>query len=139
MAAHLVLNWHMYTGEQAEFNAAVTELVRFTQKDVRGKILRKWLFGLLSLLRVARGRRWSRVGLLEEHYAKLFRRSLLESFGTTENVAPPALHILSTSLTTGDLCSFSDSGIAFESGSSHLLRWRLLPHQHFRLCFLRFS
>src|SRR5687767_10054483 len=44
LAAHLVLNWERYTGSEEEFVQAAQELVAFTQWDLRGQVVRPWLF-----------------------------------------------------------------------------------------------
>lgn len=45
LAAHLVLNWHKYRGNSESFQEATTEVVKFSQSDVRGRIVRAWVFG----------------------------------------------------------------------------------------------
>jgi len=42
-AAHIVLNWRRYIGQDVDFQQAAEELLAFTQKDVRGRILRRWM------------------------------------------------------------------------------------------------
>lgn len=45
LAAHLLLRWQDCTGnDEARFSEAAIELVGFAQTDLRGKLLRKWLF-----------------------------------------------------------------------------------------------
>jgi predicted acylesterase/phospholipase RssA len=71
LAAHLGLNWSRYTGDPGEFDAAAKEVVRFTQRDVRNRILRRWILGWLTLLpRLLL--RWSRVELLRREYRSLY-------------------------------------------------------------------
>jgi predicted acylesterase/phospholipase RssA len=49
LAAHLLLNWHLYTGDENSFQNAAERLVAFAQSDMRGAIVRRLLlrFGLL--------------------------------------------------------------------------------------------
>jgi hypothetical protein len=44
IAAHLVLNWQRYTGTEEQFAAVEQELVAFGSRDIRGRIVRRWLF-----------------------------------------------------------------------------------------------
>ena len=41
LAAHVVLNWDRYNGDEDSFAAAASELVRFVQFDVRNHIVRR--------------------------------------------------------------------------------------------------
>src|SRR5439155_17731689 len=43
LAAHLVLNWERYTGDEAAFHSVAQEIIRFVQLDVRGRVVRRWL------------------------------------------------------------------------------------------------
>src|SRR6476659_2954454 len=74
MAAHLVLNWHRYTGTPEEFDRAAAELIDFCRLDVRNRILRRFPLGLLlrgpRLLLGLSNRQLTRTGLLERQYEK---------------------------------------------------------------------
>lgn len=50
LAAHLVLYWHRYTGSEESFEAAANEIVDFVQRDIRGKIVRRWLMMILWVI-----------------------------------------------------------------------------------------
>src|ERR1700680_4348558 len=50
LAAHLGMNWTRYTANPEEFEAAAGQIIRFTQRDVRNRILRRWIIGWLTLL-----------------------------------------------------------------------------------------
>ena len=41
LAAHLVLNWDRYTGNDNQFNEVADEILRFVRIDVRGRIYRR--------------------------------------------------------------------------------------------------
>ena len=56
LAAHLVLHWERYTGSDHDFDQAAAELVDFVQKDIRGRVVRRWLFAWLALLPLWPGR-----------------------------------------------------------------------------------
>jgi predicted acylesterase/phospholipase RssA len=124
MAAHLVLNWDRYTGAANEFGAAANEFLSFVRLDVRNRITRRfpltlplrWPCRLLG----RSSRKLTRTGLLEYHYEKYLYgdRSLFEL------PESPQLHILSTNLSEGCLCSFNRNG---------LLMVRRQPGNTFRL------
>ncbi|HEY7314034.1 MAG TPA: patatin-like phospholipase family protein [Gemmataceae bacterium] len=157
LAAHLVLNWDKYTGEPQDFQNATTELIEFARRDVRGRILRAWVFWwslvvvlwiapvslipycvwsfnsfiaalsgviwfVVGLLVIARYKHfWSLIRALERQYNSYLYRVLRQpsgrpSFGTAvladleQSATAPSLHILTTNLTTGELCSFDGRG-----------------------------
>src|SRR5687768_1298016 len=74
LAAHLVLHWRRFVNydRQDEFEAAAAEIVDFVKKDIRGRVVRRWLFGHLTLLRWIQKGRWTRPRLLESYYAELY-------------------------------------------------------------------
>src|SRR6516165_8121911 len=101
LAAHLLLNWHRYTGSPEEFDDAAAEFLSFVRMDVRNRIVRR--FPLTFPLRwsgflLGRStRKLSRTGLLEYHYEKFL-------YGDTslfELPEKPQLHILATNLSEG--------------------------------------
>jgi predicted acylesterase/phospholipase RssA len=111
MAAHLALNWDSYTGSTKEFDQAASRLIDFIRLDVRNRILRR--FALAFLLRWPRrllglSNRWlTRTGLLERQYEK----HLYGDKSLFELPEWPQLHLLSTNLSEGCLCSFSRDGL----------------------------
>lgn len=111
IAAHLVLNWDRYNGSANEFDAVAQELLSFVQCDVRNRILRRYVLGLpLRWPRRMVGlsnRRLTRAGLLEYHYQKyLYGDTSL--FQLPEH---PRVHLLTTNLSAGRLCSFNRDGL----------------------------
>src|SRR3954454_3960059 len=110
-AAHLVLNWDRYDGSPREFDAAPSEFLTFMRLDVRNRIARRFLLafplrGPRRLMGIS-NRRLTRTGLLEYYYEKYL-------YGDTslfELPEKPALHILSTNLSEGCLCSFNRDGL----------------------------
>jgi len=122
LAAHLVLNWTRYTRSQEDFEKAAGELIDFVQKDIRGRIVRRWLFSWLTLLPQGfQKHKWSRIGLLESYYNQLYRGETLKALGcgAQGTIRAPELYLLATSMTTGDLCSFSKSGFWIDDGSDN--------------------
>ncbi len=111
MAAHLVLNWDQYTGSPKEFDEAASRLIEFTRLDVRNRILRRFPLGLLlrwprRLLGLS-NRLLTRTGLLESQYEK----SLYGDKSLFELPERPQLHLLTTNLSEGCLCSFNRDGL----------------------------
>ncbi|MGH7171623.1 MAG: patatin-like phospholipase family protein [Gemmataceae bacterium] len=111
MAAYLVLNWDRFNGSPNEFDAAASEFLSFVRLDVRNRITRR--FPLIIPLRWSRrllglsNRKLTRTGLLEYHYEKYL-------YGDTslfELPDKPQLHLLSTNLSEGCLCSFNRDGL----------------------------
>lgn len=137
LAAHLALNWSRYKGTPTEFENAANELIRLGVFDLRGRIVRRWLLLafflpfrwclllLRTLAQVAHLRKttvrvtnllyaWSRTGLLQAYYdSQLFHRAPLRSLVQADGV--PEFHLLSTSLTTGCLCSFDGTFFVIDS------------------------
>jgi predicted acylesterase/phospholipase RssA len=121
IAAHLALNWDRYNSSTREFDAATSELLAFVRLDVRNRILRRYpLAFLLRGLRRLTGlsnRKLTRTGLLEFYYEKyLYGDTCL--FELPEN---PCLHLLSTNLSEGRLCSFNRDGLwMIRRGEDHV-------------------
>lgn len=119
MAAHLVLHWKRYTGTEAEFDAAAAELLSFIQLDVRNRILRRFPFtmalGWLRRLIGKSSRELTRAGLLEQHY----RKFLYGDVSLFELPQTPRLHLLSTNLSEGCLCSFQRDGLLVARRQMH--------------------
>ena len=115
LAAHLVLNWHRYTGTLEEFDAAAAEVIRFVQLDIRNRVVRRYPLAMpLRLLRrltlQGRDRQLTRTGLLEAQYEKyLYGDTCL--FQLPER---PRLSILATNLSEGCLCAFTREGLVMQ-------------------------
>jgi predicted acylesterase/phospholipase RssA len=111
LSAHLALNWERYNGSPNDFDAVASEFLSFVRLDVRNRIVRRfplalpfvWPCRLLGLS----SRRLGRTGLLEYYYEKYL-------YGDTslfQLPEKPQLHLLSTNLTEGCLCSFNRNGL----------------------------
>ncbi|HET9387972.1 MAG TPA: patatin-like phospholipase family protein, partial [Gemmatimonadales bacterium] len=110
IGAHLVHNWEHYTGSEDAFTKAAREVIRLTQRDVRGRILRRLPWGLflkpIPLLKI------SRCGMFERELTRFFDGELLSSAVRNNGHNRPELFILATDLATGQSCSFSARGFS---------------------------
>jgi predicted acylesterase/phospholipase RssA len=115
LAAHVVLNWRRYNGTDEEFAAAAEELLRFIRLDVRNRIVRRYPFTVMrSIARWATRRPFdrmlSRSGLLEAYYQNhLYGEKCLYELPKS-----PELHLLSTNVSEGCLCSFTRDGLIMQ-------------------------
>jgi predicted acylesterase/phospholipase RssA len=109
LAAHLVLHWEQYAGSNEEFDKAAQEIIQFVQKDIRGRVIRRWIFASLSLVQLLlrHSRRWTRTNLLQKQYYALYKDKALKHLRAPDR---PQVYFYSTSLTTGVVCSFGRSG-----------------------------
>jgi predicted acylesterase/phospholipase RssA len=114
LGAHLVLNWEKYTGSDEDYRLVEAELIKLGGRDIRGRVLRRWIFALLPPFPFFI--RWGRTNLLESEYARFFKSALLLDLAEKPGDARPQIHILTTSFTTGRLCSFSSEGFWINDG-----------------------
>ena len=111
LAAHLVLNWDRYNGDDKSFAEASNELVRFVQFDLRNHIVRRlplqFPLRVLAKLRFLEGRNCTPNAILERYYRKyLYGDRCLYELPTH-----PMLHMLATSVSTGSLAAFNRNGL----------------------------
>lgn len=119
LGAHLALHWDQYTGSEREFDEVAGDLIRFTQLDVRNRIVRRFPFTssintCRRLMRMGSQRQLTRPGLLEAHY----ERFLYGDVPLSQLPERPQLHILSTNLSEGCLCSFHRDGLILQRRAS---------------------
>jgi predicted acylesterase/phospholipase RssA len=111
LGAHLVLHWQQYTGTNEDFDKAAQEIIQFVQEDIRGRVIRRWIFAWLFLalprLLIPHSRRWTFTNLLQKQYARLYKDKALKDLRAPDR---PQVYFYSTSLTTGVVCSFGRSG-----------------------------
>ena len=130
LAAHLVLNWDKYTGDDEEFAAAASEIINFVQFDVRNHIVRRlpFIYSLRMFGKLAR-REISYLtpnAVLERYY-----RDLL--YGDTclyELPDLPRLHILATNVSDGVLSVFNKKGLYIQQrNGDHNFEFLHIPGQ----------
>lgn len=128
LAAHLVLNWERYNdpADTAEngypaFQKIAGDLLAFVRSDLRGRVVRKWLAALafpvpvvLSIPRVMWTGAYARTALLQAGYEKLYKGKTL---GDLAAPGRPGLHVLATSMTTGQLVSFGGGRVRIHDGT----------------------
>ncbi len=111
LAAHLVLNWDCYTGDDERFDEAVAEVVRFVQFDVRNHIVRRMplQYPLRMLAKLTRRpiRNLTPNAILEHYY----KERLYGDRCLYELPEQPSLHILATRVSNGKLSVFNRSGL----------------------------
>lgn len=111
LAAHLVLNWERYNGSSEEFDKAASEFLAFVRLDVRNRITRRFPLTIpLRWLRKLAGlsnRKLTRTGLLEHYYEK----HLYGDVSLFELPEKPKLHLLTTNVSEGCLCSYNREGL----------------------------
>ena len=128
LGAHLALNWGRYNGSEADFDAAASKILNFVQSDARNQIARRipFLLPFRQLRRVAfRGtsRAVTPTGLLERLYAKhLYGDARVHQLPET-----PELHLLTTNMSEGGLCSFTRAGLIMQHRTSGGTNVEILP------------
>lgn len=98
LAAHLIQHWPSYCGDETAFAEQEKKVRDFARRNVRDRVLRRWV----ASLSIA-----SRTPLLQAEYRSLLGRGTLAECYADAGPRPPRLHILATSFKTGELCSFS--------------------------------
>lgn len=129
-AAHLVLNWDRYTGDEKAFHTVASELISFIKLDIRGRIVRRipiyfpvyWFSVLLRRAPFIDDNSlgwWTRVSttdILQRYYSNiLFKKKRLCHLEGTDGNKRPKLFLLSTSLDDAEQAAFTSSG--FHIGS----------------------
>lgn len=111
LAAHLVLNWDRYNGDEESFANVASELVKFVQFDLRNHIVRRlpmqFPLRLMAKLPFLEGRHFTSNALLERYY----RERLYGDRCIHELPEQPALHILTTNISSGGLSVFNRRGL----------------------------
>lgn len=123
-AAHLALNWSKYAGQDREAIEAAQHLLRFANRDVRGRVVRRAVLAFLCLIPVANvvlrffGKRIpiGRTDFLEAEYRWLFSKAQLSSLKVQDG---PEFFLLGTTILTGDVCIFSSDGYARGTGAPY--------------------
>ena len=111
LAAHLVLNWDRYSGDEAAFAEAAGEIIRFVQFDVRNHVVRR-LPLLFPLRLAAKLTGWHAPGLTPNAVLERYYREFL--YGDRrlfELPEQPRLHILATNVSDGVMAVFNRDGL----------------------------
>lgn len=126
-AAHLVKEWALYTGDDADFKKAEAHLRALAARNLRGRVVRRWILSCLFVVPRLCG--ITRGFLLRREYGWLLGHGpLVDCYRPKPGgKVPPDLHLLSTNFSTGDLCRFSKAGFAMENDEQPDLPWDILP------------
>jgi predicted acylesterase/phospholipase RssA len=130
LAAHLVLNWDRYNGNDENFAKAASEIVKFVQFDLRNHIVRRLPLQLplrlIAKLRLVEGRNHTPNTLLERYY----REHLYGDRCLYELPEQPMLHILTTSVSNGALSAFNRQGLFIQQrGNGGVRSFEHIPAQ----------
>src|SRR5438128_12470915 len=72
LAAHLVLNWEQYVGTPHQFKTAASKIRALARRDIRGRIVRRWLLAWMNPLLWPFFTYFKRTSLLESEYNGLY-------------------------------------------------------------------
>lgn len=110
LAAHLGLNWKRYTTSDEEFEIAAQEIIKFIREDVRGRVVRRWIFAWLTLVpRLLKPKRWTFTNLLQVYYRRLYSGARLGDLVKLQDEGAPEIFLNCASLGTGTACAFGGS------------------------------
>jgi predicted acylesterase/phospholipase RssA len=134
LGAHLALNWERYNGSAADFETAASKIVDFVRFDARNHIARRIPFlapirFLQRLTRRGAGRTFTETRLLERLYA----RHLYSDARVHQLPESPELHLLTTNVSEGELCSFTRAGLIMQHRSQRRTAVDILPARLTRL------
>ncbi len=111
LAAHLVMNWDRYLGDDDRFNEAASEIVRFVQFDVRNRVVRRMplQYALRPFVKPTPldSAKLTPNTILERYY----RVMLYGDRRLYELPEQPNLHILTTNVSNGGLSVFNRHGL----------------------------
>jgi predicted acylesterase/phospholipase RssA len=115
LAAHLAAHWEQYNGDDEACKSADARLFQLGERDIRGRVVRRWilswiLFPLLFL------RSFRRTAWLAKEYSRFFNGATLKDLGNKSIPPRPETHLLATSFATGQMYSFSETGITAGAG-----------------------
>ncbi|OYQ34758.1 hypothetical protein CHU93_02090 [Sandarakinorhabdus cyanobacteriorum] len=149
LAAHMLANWSSYSSpDDDEFSKVEQELLTFARRNIRDRILRRWILlgpacrvlaamasmPLVGRIVQARPDLGTRTYWLQQEYEALLKAA---SFSRLEQeTGVPTGHILTTSFQTGELCSFSGADFEIElHDRADPTGPRRAPCGHMRLSF----
>ncbi len=117
LAAHMLLRWDMYTGDEEAFARARGEIYTLARRNIRDRVLRRAVLTAipLRLRNLATGRAVSgRTQWLMREYDSLLNRTRIDA-ATGTGGDKPRFHFLATNFMSGELCSFSGNNFEVES------------------------
>lgn len=116
LAMHVGLYWDQYL---TTFDEIAREVLAFCQRDVRNRVIRRWLFAYASIIpRLIYEH--SRVHLLISEYKHLFGNHTLNDLHPSKGINPkPRIIAQSVSLTSGQPCGFGRSGYMWYEVDEH--------------------
>jgi predicted acylesterase/phospholipase RssA len=128
LGAHLALNWERYNASVAEFEAATSKILDFVRFDARNHIARRIpflvpFFFLQRLLLRRASSTFTETRLLERLYA----RHLYGDARVHQLPESPELHLLTTNVSEGGLCSFTRAGLIMQHRSHRGTEVDILP------------
>jgi predicted acylesterase/phospholipase RssA len=128
LGAHLALNWEQYNASAADFEAVASKILDFVRFDVRNHVARRipFLVPIRFLQRLTlrgAGRTFTETRLLERFYAK----HLYGDARVHQLPESPELHLLTTDVSAGTLCSFTRAGLIMQHRSHQGTKVDILP------------
>ena len=128
LGAHLALNWERYNGSEADFEGAASKIIAFVQSDARNQIARRIPFLLpLRFLRRLAFRGTSRTVTPTGRLEKLYAKHLYGDARVHQLPEMPELHLLTTNMSEGGLCSFTRAGLIMQHRTSGGTKVETLP------------
>jgi predicted acylesterase/phospholipase RssA len=128
LGAHLALNWERYNGSAADFEAAASKVLDFVRFDARNHIARRIPF-LAPFRFLQRFRlRWVSRNFTETRLLEgLYARHLYGDARVHQLPELPELHLLTTNVSEGGLCSFTRDGLIIQHRSRRGTKVDILP------------
>lgn len=117
IAAHLFVNWEKYCGNEKDFESAADEIRQLAARDIRARVLQRWVLSIITLIPWLKG--GGRGFWLAKEYEHLYGKKHLARLYRNNDASRPKLHVLATSMQTGELCSFSSGGFEVISRSGN--------------------
>jgi hypothetical protein len=145
LAAHMLVNWPSYIGNDEEFAGMEAQILRFAGRNLRDRVVRRAILagplgavlGLLSRLPVLRSLTGAKRGVFSRTY--WLQKEYEAPLGSTcfcDLAEGPVGHFLTTSFKTGKLCSFSGTDFEVELAEDEAGRKPAsTPCGHMRLSF----
>lgn len=128
LGAHLALNWEQYDGSAEQFEAAASKVIDFVRFDARNYVARRMPFlAPLRLLRRLPFRGASDIFSETRLLERLYARHLYGDARMHQLPESPELHLLTTNVSEGGLCSFTRNGLIMQHRSQRGTKVDTLP------------